>query len=44
MNLEVLQDSLKYMSEVFKRSATEVNVADLQRKTSLSKTRIKLTS
>ena len=31
MNFEVLQDSLKYMSEVFKRSATEVNVADLQR-------------
>ncbi len=31
MNFEVLQDSLKYMSDVFKRSATEVNVADLQR-------------
>jgi|TARA_Y100000015_G_scaffold6338_2_gene5790 hypothetical protein len=31
LNFEVLQDSLKYMGDVFKRSATELNVADLQR-------------
>lgn len=31
MNLDVLHESLKYMGEVFKRSATEPNVADLAR-------------
>ena len=37
MNFEVLQDSLSYMSQVFKRSATEVNVADLQRENLIQK-------
>ena len=37
MNAEVLQDSLSYMSQVFKRSATEVNVADLQRENLIQK-------
>ncbi len=31
MDLDVLHESLKYMGEVFKRSATEPNVADLGR-------------
>ena len=31
MSLDVLHESLKYMGEVFKRSATEPNVADLGR-------------
>ena len=31
MNLEVLQDSFDYMKQVFKRSATEPDVAGLQR-------------
>ncbi len=31
MNLDVLHESLKYMGEIFKRSATEPNVADLGR-------------
>lgn len=37
MNLDVLHDSLKYMGEVFKRSATEPNVGDLARENFFTK-------
>jgi hypothetical protein len=37
MNLEVLQDSFKYMAQVFKRSATEADVAGLARENMFAK-------
>ena len=43
LDAEILQDALGYMKEVFKRSATEANVADLARETCFKKTKIRLT-